>query len=171
MLYNEFSNTDKLTIATGDLETLQFTDGKILNDDELFAFYKQVNENGDLIHNISFAREHTKTRAWAWLIGNDEKFAICENFDEYCVFCKNHNVKQIWFYNAKFDFAFFDYALLTNNFMCAENPKELKNTPFSYNSLHDAYGQRYKLSINYDGHVFTMVDFCNFFGVYSYKKY
>ena len=162
MLYNEFEN-EKFSVASGDLETLTFTNGKLLSDEQMRKFYSQFLSNGEIEHNISYAREHTEVKAWAWLIGYEEKFAICETFEEYMLFCEMHEVKQLWFYNSKFDFAFFDYQLLTKNFQKVLNQKELKDSANTYLSLHNEYGQRYKLSINYNGYCVDMVDFMNYF--------
>lgn len=162
MLYNEFEDNEVLNICAGDFETLQYTNGNLLNDSELKAFYKEC-INGDIIHNISYAREHTTTREWACLIAYEEKFAICENVLEYLQFCKLHKVKQIWFYNAKFDFSFIDNFLLSNNFKQIENSKELKNNENSFVNLGDEYGARYKLSINFEKHIIDLIDFMNFF--------
>ena len=88
------------------------------------------------------------------------------------------NVKNVVWYNAKFDFTIFDYYFLTNEWRDADEiVKDLKHTRKlpnnTYKSLNGDFSQRYQLQIwkeykdkSYKKHIHktTMIDLCNVLG-------
>ena len=173
MIINEFDDNEIVRVIAGDTETHTYIDNVLMSTEQINAFFREKDEDGNLLHDIAFARKHVRVNAYAWLVSNGKKFAWLENFTEFVEFCCQHKVKTIWWYNAKFDFSFFDYEMLTNDWQLKDF-KEL--THKSYHSLHGEQGQRYKLTLCYEyarkgvddrhkrEHIFSNYDFCNLFG-------
>ena len=173
MKINEFNETDITPIISADTETHTFVDGVLMSTEQIKKLFAERNEDGELTHTTAWARQHVSVDAYAWLVSDGRKFAWLETFEEFVIFCCQHKVKTIWWYNAKFDFAFFDYQLLSKGWNLAESKKMSHMT---YNSLHGEQGQRYKLTLCYEyarkgvddrhtrKHTFSNYDFCNIFG-------
>ena len=125
------------TIAC-DTETYTYIDGEKVSTEELQRIFCAHD------HNITWAREHVSVRAWAWICSDGEHLAILPDFESWCRFCCEHAVHNVWWYNAKFDWSFIDYEILTTGWQRSEK-KRL--APMEYSSLHGDQGQRYKLSL------------------------
>ena len=143
MIYNDFPVDHRPTVCAADTETITRVDGKIFTDSEIMDFFAQRSPSGEILHSQSWAREHCTVSAYAWMISDGVYFAICENMLEFLDFCALHRIVNIWWYNAPFDFSFFDYQLLTTGWKLGG--KKLKIG--EYSSLHGRQGQRYKMTI------------------------
>lgn len=143
MIYNDFPADHRPMVCAADTETITRIDGKIFSDSDLLEFFAQRSPSGEILHGQSWAREHCTVSAYAWMISDGVYFAICETMIEFLDFCAAHRVVTVWWYNAPFDFSFFDYQLLTTGWKLGG--KKLKIG--EYSSLHGRQGQRYKMSI------------------------
>lgn len=165
MKYNDFESFKKIKWLAGDTETYTFIDNVKVSEPELIRLGKSKPQ--------SWFREHCSVRAYAWLLSDGVHFAWLESLDEFVDFCCEHGVKTIWWYNAKFDFAIFDYALLSQGWKREEDTEDRDKT---FSSLHNDMGARYSLKLRreYKGrtrkgdrhkriHTFTNYDFCNLF--------
>lgn len=166
MIYNDFEDTLKVKWVAGDTETYTFINGKKVSEAELIKLGKTQPQ--------SWFREHCSVQCYAWLISDGVHFAWLESFDEYVEFCCLHKIKSVWWYNAKFDFAIFDYELLTSGWETGSDEQSKDKT---FNSLHNDMGARYSLKLwkEWKGHgrkqnrhsrihSWTNYDFCNLFG-------
>lgn len=171
MRYNTFEKNSRVDWVACDTETYTYIDGVKVTTEQLEELGREKPQ--------SYFRQHARVDAYAWLFSDGVHFAICENFAEYCAFCCEHNVKAVWWYNAKFDFAQIDYAILSG-----ENGAPVwtiydgdKGQPFQYSSLHNDTGARYSLKLWYlykgsgrganrreHVHAWSNYDFCNIFG-------
>ena len=115
-------------------------------------------------------RENTTVYVYAWLITNGRETACFSTWEAFADFCANHRIKTVWWYNAKYDFAHIDYAMLTGGWTLRDKGR-LQDKQFR--SLHGAQGQRYCLSVgraykNPNRHTYTHItrhyDLCNIFG-------
>lgn len=145
MIYNDFPAEHRPIVCAADTETITAIDGKIYSDTELSAFFAQRTPSGEILHGQSWAREHCTVSAYAWMISDGVYFAICVTMDEFLDFCAFHRIVNIWWYNAPFDFSFFDYQLLTTGWKLGGK----KLAMGEFNSLHGKQGQRYKMSIKH----------------------
>lgn len=145
MIFNDFPIAHHPTVCAADTETVTMVDGKIYSDSELIAFFAQRDSTGQILHGQSWAREHCTVRAYAWMISDGLYFAICESMEEFLDFCAMHRIVNIWWYNAPFDFSFFDYQLLTTGWKLGGKKLEIGE----FSSLHGKQGQRYKLTIKH----------------------
>ena len=143
MIYNDFPADHRPTVCAADTETITLIDGRIFSDSDLPEFFAQRSSSGEILHGQSWAREHCTVSAYAWMISDGVYFAICESMTEFLDFCAAHRVVNVWWYNAPYDFSFFDYQLLTTGWKLGG--KKLKIG--EYSSLHGRQGQRYKLTI------------------------
>lgn len=143
MIYNDFPADHRPTVCAADTETITRIDGKIFSDSELLEFFAQRSPSGEILHGQSWAREHCTVSAYAWMISDGAYFAICETMTEFLDFCAAHRVVNIWWYNAPFDFSFFDYQLLTTGWKLGGKKLAIGE----YSSLHGRQGQRYKMTI------------------------
>lgn len=167
MIYNTFNELDKPKWVAGDTETYTLIDGVKVSEAELVNLGKT--------HDQAWFRAHCSVQAYAWLISDGIHFAWLESFDEFVEFCCLHKIKSIWWYNAKFDFAIFDYALLTSDWKRTDEDSDGRDK--TYSSLHNDMGARYSLKLwkawkghgrkqnrHIRVHSFTNYDFCNLFG-------
>lgn len=143
MIYNDFPVDHRPTVCAADTETITRIDGKIFTDSELLEFFAQRSPSGEILHGQSWAREHCTVSAYAWMISDGVYFAICETMVEFLDFCALHRIVNIWWYNAPFDFSFFDYQLLTTGWKLGGKKLSIGE----YSSLHGRQGQRYKMTI------------------------
>lgn len=176
MKINEFSPTEVCPILAGDTETHTFVDGVLLSEEEIKELFAEQDDNGNYIHGATWAREHVTVQAYAWLLSDGRKWAYLETFDEFVDFCVQHQTHSVWWYNAKFDFAFFDYEMLTNGWQGVRLAKKQKLKDKQFASLHGPQGQRYKLTLAVEAHIkakkdrhkhvysFSNYDLCNIFG-------
>lgn len=145
MIFNDFPVNQRPTVCAADTETVTMVDGKIYSDSELLEFFAQRDSTGQILNGQSWAREHCTVRAYAWMISDGLYFAICETMEEFLDFCAFHRIVNIWWYNAPFDFSFFDYQLLTTGWKLGGKKLEIGE----FSSLHGKQGQRYKLTIKH----------------------
>jgi len=161
-------------VIASDTETHTYIDNKLLTTEEINEEFAKTDLYGNNIHNVTWARKHVRVEAYAWLISDGRYFACLETFQQFVEFCCQHGVKTIWWYNAKFDFGFIDYQLLTTEWTLCDNTKHMRHK--QYNSLHGEQGQRYKLTLSYEYkrsgrdvnrhkqiYTFSNYDFMNFF--------
>lgn len=115
-------------------------------------------------------RENTTVHVYAWLITNGRETACFSTWEAFADFCASHRIKTVWWYNAKYDFAHIDYAMLSGGWTLCEQGR-LQDKQFR--SLHGRQGQRYSLSVgrsyrNPNRHAYTHItrhyDLCNIFG-------
>ena len=164
MVWNDFDPTERVQTIAADTEAFTLVDGERLPTETILAY------GADGEHPASWWREHTTVHVYAWLVSDGRKTACFDNFDAFTEFCTVHRVDTVWWYNAKYDFAHIDYALLTGGWTLRADGK-LKHR--EYRSLHGSQGQRYSLSLaleyraeNRHKHVHTCkhYDLCNIFG-------
>lgn len=166
MKYNDFADELKIKWVACDTETYLFIDGVKVTEQELLELGKTKPQ--------SWFREHCVVDCYAYLVSDGEHFAWLESFDEYVDFMCLHKVKNIWWYNAKFDFSILDYELLIRDWKVNTDEIDKDET---FNSLHNDMGARYSLKLwkKWKGHgrkqdrhehihAFTNYDFCNLFG-------
>lgn len=174
MKVNTFTKNKVIDVIACDTETHTYIDGIKMSTEDICCLFAERDEHGKLIHDTAWARKHVTVDAYAWLVSDGVDFAWLESFEEFTDFCCEHRVKTAWWYNAKFDFAFIDYQILSNGWT-STNGKRM--TDRSYNSLHGDQGQRYKLTLakayNHSGrdqdrhkHIYktSHYDFMNIFG-------
>lgn len=143
MIYNDFPADHRPIVCAADTETITRIDGKIFSDSDLLEFFAQRSPSGEILYGQSWAREHCTVSAYAWMISDGVYFAICETMIEFLDFCAAHRVVNVWWYNAPFDFSFFDYQLLTTGWKLGGKKLAIGE----YSSLHGRQGQRYKMTI------------------------
>lgn len=162
MIVNEFDRYSHIEWIASDTETHTYIDGVLVTTDELVELGKT--------HDLAFFREHAEVKTYAWLVSDGTHFAWFETFDEYTIFCAEHRIDAVWWYNAKFDFSAIDYQLLTNGWRLMNGGRV---GAYCYKSLHGSMGQRYSLKLgtpyrtpdrHQSTHATTHYDFCNLFG-------
>lgn len=166
MVYNDFNDELKIKWVACDTETYLYIDGRKVPERELLELGKTQPQ--------AWFREHCTVKCYAYLVSDGTHFAWLESFEEYVEFMCLHKVKNIWWYNAKFDFAILDYDLLSRGWKVNTSEEDKNET---YNSLHNEMGARYSLKLwkEWKGkgrkqdrhkhvHSFTNYDFCNLFG-------
>ena len=165
MIFNNLTKRGKNKICALDTETYTLIDGVIVSEEKLLEIGRE--------QEISYFRQHATAKVYAWIIAVDERFAIAETFDEFIQTLIDYNITCGWWYNAKYDFANIDYAILSNSKwkpLTKENKDEIG---YFYQSLSNDMGARY----SYELHVpcvnthkkqvcreIKMFDFCNIFG-------
>lgn len=168
-IVNEFIDPfEQIEWIACDTETYTYIDGKRLTEQEIERLGK--------LHPFAWFKQHTSVKAYAWLISDGRRFAWFDCFDDWCKFCADHQVKSVWWYNCKFDFAIIDYEMLSTGKWTAKAHKG-KLKAFEYDSLHNDFGGRYCLKLCYPykksgrkndrhnrAHQWANYDFCNIFG-------
>ena len=152
-----------------DTETKLYYNNKQITDDEAYKLYKT---NGQ-----SWVKKNIEVKAYAFMIAYENEFVLFKNAKDFLTCCSMLNVKNVFWYNAKFDFAIFDYYMLTNGWKSSSeiisNNRYGKLPHATYQSLNGEFGQRYQLRIwqKYINrkscervHNFKMLDICNIFG-------
>ena len=137
----KFSRTDYLS---ADTETKLYYLNNLLTEEQAYKFYK---ENG-----AKWCRQNIVVKAYAFTISDGENFALFTNIEDFLLCCATMLVKKVFWYNAKFDFALFDYYFETNNWVTSDE-KIIENNGWkklpdkTYQSLNGDFGQRYQLKI------------------------
>ena len=163
---NSFPHCDYVACDT---ETKLYYDGELLSEDKAYELYR---DNGQ-----QWVRNNLEVKAYAFMISDGENFALFQNATDFLTCLSMLNVKRVFWYNARFDFAIFDYYFLTNNWKDIsseiEESKRYKKMPTNtFQSLNGEFGQRYSLRVWKDYinrrsqrkvHNFTMIDICNIF--------
>ena len=168
---NHYKNFPHCDFLSADTETKLYYKDKLLTEEEAHNFYTK---NG-----AKWCRMNIKVNAYAYMISDGNNFALFQNIEDFLLCCAMMLVKKIFWYNAKFDFALFDYYFETNFWKTSEelistfgyDRKKLPDK--TYQSLNGDFGQRYQLRIwksykNHSGnlkvHNFKMLDICNIYG-------
>lgn len=155
---------------SADTETKLYYQDKLLSEDDAYNLYK---ENGQ-----TWCKKNLEVRAYAFMLADDEHFLLFQNIEDFLTACSMLNVQVVFWYNAKFDFAIFDYYFLTNDWQdctlrIAVDKRYKKLPDKTYQSLNGDFGQRYQMTIwkqyinkrnQSKVHKFKMIDICNIFG-------
>ena len=89
-----------------DTETKLYYNGKLLSEDRAYRLCKKYSQK--------WVKSHFEVRAYAFMLSDGENFALFTNARDFLVCCAMMNVEVVFWYNARFDFAIFDYYFLTN---------------------------------------------------------
>ena len=153
-----------------DTETKMYYNNKLLTSQEAHDLYNQYGQQ--------YTRENIEVRAYAFTIAHKDKFALFQNADDFFTALAMLNIKVASWYNARFDFAIFDYYFLTSGWTevkeeVAKSKRYRKFPDHTFQSLNGDYGQRYQMTIwkayinrrnQPKVHKFKMIDVCNIFG-------
>ena len=165
--YEKFSHCD---FISADTETKLYYQNELLTEEQAYEFYKY---NG-----AKWCRTNIFVKAYAFMISDGENFALFQDIEDFILCCALMLVKKVFWYNAKFDFAIFDYYFATNNWERSEdvvkdfNKQRHKIHTNVFQSMDGDFGQRYQLRIwkSYKNshyhtktHNFKMIDICNIF--------
>lgn len=162
-------SVQKVDIISADTETKLYYKNKLLSEEEAYELYKQGGQ--------SFIKANIEVKAYAFSISDGISTAIFQCIEDFLLACSMLRVKYVIWYNAKFDFAIFDYYFLTNGWkdtsLAIDKNHYGKLPDKTYNSLHSSFGQRYCMRIwkSYTNssfhkkvHNFKMIDLCNIVG-------
>ena len=168
---NVASTFPRCEILAGDTETKLYYNDKLLTDDEVYEYYK--------VNGQAWVKDNIEVKCYALMLSDGENFVLFQNVEDFLTACAMFNVKRVFWYNAKFDFAIFDYFFLTNGWTEIEERKEENKQKYrklqdkTYQSLNGDYGQRYQMRVwkaytnrrsQRKVHNFKMLDVCNIFG-------
>lgn len=166
-------------ILAGDTETKLYYKNKLLTENEAYHLYNDVDKLGRRRHTQTWIKKNVEVRAYAFMLSDGESFALFQNAEDFLTCVAMMNADLVLWYNAKFDFAIFDYYFLTNGYtsivdIIEEDAKRYRRMPDkTYQSLNGPFGQRYSLRVwkkyinrrsQEKVHNFTMIDVCNIFG-------
>lgn len=160
----------KVDYLGADTETKLYLNNKLLTEEEIYELNKK---NGE-----KWSRTNVEVKAYAFMLSDGSNFALFQNPQDFLTCCAMMQVKNVYWYNARFDFAIFDYYFLTNNWKRSDDEVNEKTSygklgDKTYQSTDGDYGQRYSMRIwkeyknrngNYKVHKFSMFDICNIFG-------
>lgn len=163
----------KVKYLSADTETKLYYNNKLLSESEAYHLYKDKGQQ--------WIKENLEVRAYAFTLSDGENFALFTNPKDFLTACAMFRAKMIFWYNAKFDFAIFDYYILSNGWKNADDLIDVnkqsnrygKLPANTYQSLDGDFGQRYSMRLwvaykSTSGHInvgnFKMVDICNIFG-------
>lgn len=157
---------------SADTETKIYYNNKLLSEDEAHILYTT--------QGAKWCRENIEVRAYAYMLSDGDNFALFQNAEDFLTCCSTMLVDKVFWYNARFDFAIFDYYFATNGWKQSDESisEQKKNKHYghlgdkNYQSLNGDYGQRYQMRIwkSYKNryakvkvHNFKMLDICNIF--------
>lgn len=167
--FDKVSKFPHTKYVAADSETHLYYNGRHITDDEAYNLYKN---NGQ-----AWVKSNIEVRAYAFTLADKDNFVICKNIEDFITLCAMLNVKRVFWYNTKFDFALFDYYFLTNGWKQSEELVDemsgrRKLPDKTYQSLDGDFGQRYQMRIwkeyinrqsHKRVHSFRMFDICNVF--------
>lgn len=151
-----------------DTETKMYYKDKLLIDDDAYRLYKK---NGQ-----QWCKENIEVRAYAFMLSNGEDFALFQCIEDFMTCCAMMLCEKVFWYNARFDFAIFDYYFLTNGWtlLDEQDTQRYQHAPnMTYQSLNGDFGQRYEMTfwksyLNQNSqekvHKVKMLDICNIYG-------
>lgn len=153
-----------------DTETKLYLNNKLLDDDTAYELYKTKGQQ--------WVKENVTVVCYAFMLSDGKDLVVAQNAEDFLTLCAMFQVKRVFWYNAKFDFAIFDYYFLTHNWKQSQEVIEEKTNrgklqTNTFQSLNGDFGQRYQLRIwkdclnrNYKKTTreFKFVDVCNVFG-------
>ena len=166
--YEKFSHCD---YVSADTETKLYYRDELLTEQKAYEFYKK--------YGAKWCRTNIVVKAYAFMLSDGENFALFQCIEDFIKCCATMLVKKVFWYNAKFDFAIFDYYFARNHWErsqdVVENFNKQKHKIHSnvFQSMDGDFGQRYQLRIwkSYKNshyhikvHNFKMIDICNIFG-------
>ena len=169
--FSQPSCIERCSIVSADTETKMYDDkDRLLSSEKASDIYRTFGQE--------YARLHIKVKAYAFTIAHKDKFALFQNAGDFLTALAMLNVKLVTWYNARFDFAIFDYYFLTNNWTevqeeISKSNRYKKMPDKTYQSLNGEYGQRYQMVIwkeyinrrnQRKVHKIKMIDICNIFG-------
>ena len=160
-----------LVYASADTETKLYYNRHNVGERTVYKLYKKYGQ--------AWCKTNLEVRAYAYTISDGKNFALFQNIEDFLTCCAMFNVKTVIWYNAKFDFALFDYYFLTNGWTdktlalqgLGRRYGKLPDKTFS--SLNSDFGQRYQMQIwkKYKNrkhaevvHKWRMIDLCNIYG-------
>lgn len=161
-----------------DTETKLYHKDEVLSEDRAYHLYNDKDRLGRVKHNQTWIKKNIEVRAYAYMLSDGKNFALFQNAEDFLRCCAMMNVKLVYWYNARFDFALFDYYFLTNGWKDISEEIAQKSVygklPHGvYESLNGSFGQRYSMRVwqEYTNrrsqrkvHSFRMIDICNIFG-------
>ena len=166
--YERFSHCD---FVSADTETKLYYKGELLTEEKAYEFYKKF--------GAKWCRTNIEVKAYAFMLSDGENFALFQCIEDFIKCCATMLVKKVFWYNAKFDFAIFDYYFAVNHWERSNdvvknfNKQKHKIHSNVFQSMDGDFGQRYQLRIwksyknkhyNIKVHNFKMIDICNIFG-------
>lgn len=161
---------ERVPIVSADTETKMYDDkDRLLSAEKASDIYKTFGQE--------YARLHIKVKAYAFTIAYEDKFALFQCAEDFLTALAMLNVKLVTWYNARFDYAIFDYFFLTHDWTEVQEEigksKRYRKMPAkTYQSLNGDYGQRYQMTIWQEYintsnqrkvHKIKMLDICNIF--------
>lgn len=177
-VYNDTLDLNKLTkfpkkeILSADTETKMYFRGKLLDDEKAYLLFKK--------HGLQWCKENIVVKAYAFMLADDKDFIIFQNSEDFINACSLFRTKHVFWYNAKFDFAIFDYYVLTdkkwknaNSIIEKRKGRYGKMPKFTFASLNGEFGQRYQYKFWFPYkdkqghekvHCTTFLDVCNISG-------
>ena len=168
-----YTKMPKVDYLSADTETKLYLNDKTISSDELYKITSKLDKPND------FIKKNIEVKAYAFMLSDGVNFACFQCIEDFLLTCAMMHVKRVYWYNARFDFALFDYYLLTNKWndittLLEEDRKRYRKMPSNtYQNLIGDFGQRYQMRLwveykNYKGkknvHNFKMLDICNIFG-------
>lgn len=148
MIINTYTAPVAFDYVAMDTETRTYIDGKLYTDDQIRSMCgEMVTKKGKQVprYPVSWWREHAEVRCWAYIVYSPDGLFIGETFEEWVEFCTRYRVKNAWWYNAPFDFAILDFAMLTRGFTHVTDGTRRRINTFS--ELSNDFGARYALEI------------------------
>ena len=168
-----YTKIPKVDYLSADTETKLYLNNEPISSEKLYAITSKLKSPNE------FIRKNIEVKAYAFMLSDGTNFACFQCIEDFLLTCAMMRVKRVYWYNARFDFAIFDYYLLTNNWNDAtklieeDNERYRKLPPYTYQNLIGDFGQRYQMRLwfpykNYKGkvnvHNWKMLDICNIFG-------
>lgn len=167
--FSKVSKVPKADIVAADTETKLYYKDEKLSEQRAYELYRDKGQ--------AWIKKNIEVKAYAYMLAFEDCFALFQCCEDFITACCMLNVKMVFWYNAKFDFALFDYYFLTNEWnevsTLVKETKRKKLPAKTYQSLNGDFGQRYQLTIwqEYKNksrhkavHKFKMLDICNIYG-------
>lgn len=167
--FDKLTHVTRSAVIAADTETKLYYKDELLTEEQAYELNKK---NGQ-----TWTKSNIEVRCYAFMLAFDDKFALFQTAGDFLTACAMLHAKTVFWYNAKFDFAIFDYYFLTNGWtesderISGENRHKLPDK--TYQSLNGDFGQRYQLTVwkaytNITRHTsvrkFKMIDICNIYG-------
>lgn len=171
IVFFPYNLVQRYDFVSADTETKLYYNDELLTEDRAYELFGK--------HGQGWFKCNVTVKAYAFTISTGKGFALFQNMEDFLTACAMLNVKTVYWYNARFDFAIFDYYFLTHDwkdatFRIEENKGHYQHLPDkTYTSLNGEFGQRYQMQIwkayvNRNTktvvHKFKMVDVCNISG-------
>lgn len=163
-------NFPKAERLSADTETRTYYGNKVVDDELGYRLYKKFGQK--------WVKQNLRIVPYALTLSDGKNFALFTDVDDFLQCVSALRAKVVVWYNAKFDFAIFDYYFLTNGWidktLQISNMQRYGKLPHgTYMSLNGAFGQRYQMTIWHkyvnkkykeNVHKFKMIDLCNVYG-------